>query len=164
MLVSRVVGAKGIELAVEAAQKAKVSLKIVGEPAGLSWLGKDLSRLKSKWVKFLGRVSDKKLYQYYGECKAFLALAEDEDFGIAPVEAMAAGRPVIAFRGGGYLESVVAGKTGEFIEQLEINSLAKVLKSFNPKKYQPEDCRRQAKKFSQERFKKEIKALIKNHA
>ena len=164
LIVSRVVGAKGIELAVEAAKKAKVSLKIVGEPAGLSWLGKDLSRLKNKWVKFLGRVSDKKLYQYYGECKAFLALAEDEDFGITPVEAMAAGRPVIAFRGGGYLESVVEGKTGEFFEQLEANSLAKILKSFNPKKYKPEDCRRQARKFSKERFKKEIKELIKNHA
>ena len=160
LLVSRVVGAKGIELAVEAAQKAKVSLKIAGEPAGLSWLGKDLSRLKNKWVKFLGRVSDQKLYQYYGECKAFLALAEDEDFGITPVEAMAAGRPVIAFRGGGYLESVVAGKTGEFFEQLEANSLAKILKSFNPKKYQPEVCRRQAQKFSKERFIKEIKEFI----
>jgi len=161
LVASRIVGGKGIELAVEAAKKAKVSLKIVGEPAGLRWFGGKLEGLKTKGVEFLGWIPDEELYRYYGQCKAFLALETDPDFGITPVEAMAAGRPVIAFRGGGYLESVVEGKTGEFFDEPTVESLAEVLKEFKPKKYKSEDCRRQAKKFSKERFKKEIKKFIK---
>lgn len=160
LVVSRVVGAKGIELAIRAARKAGVDLKIVGEAAGLKWLGQDLEKLKGDGVEFLGRVSDEELYRFYGQCRAFLALAEDEDFGMTPVEAMAAGRPVIAFRGGGYLESVVEGKTGEFFDQREVELLAKKLKNFKAAKYKPEDCRKQAKKFSKERFRKEIKELV----
>ncbi|MBU3956705.1 glycosyltransferase, partial [Patescibacteria group bacterium] len=161
LIVSRIVGAKGIELATEAAKKTGVSLKVLGEPAGLKWFGGKLESLKGRGVELLGRVSDKELYRYYGQCRAFLALATDEDFGVTPVEAMAAGRPVIAFRGGGYLESVVEGKTGIFLDKLTIESLAEVLKKFKPEKYKPEDCRKQAKKFSKERFKKEIKEFIK---
>jgi glycosyltransferase involved in cell wall biosynthesis len=161
LIASRVVGAKGIELAVEAAKKAGVKLKIVGEPAGLRWFGRNLESLKGKGIELLGRVPDKDLYRYYGQCKAFLALATDEDFGVTPVEAMAAGRPVIAFRGGGYLESVVEGKTGLFFDLPKVESLASVLKEFKPGKFKPEDCRAQAKKFSKERFKKEIKQFIK---
>lgn len=164
LIVSRVVGAKGIELAAKAAQKAEVPLKIIGEPAGLRWFGGQLEKLKGKNVEFLGRVSDRELYRYYGQCKAFLALAENEDFGMAPVEAMAAGRPVIAFRGGGYLESVLEGETGEFFGELTVENLAEVLKKFKPGKYKSEDCRKQARKFSKEKFKKEIKEFIKIHA
>ncbi len=160
LLVSRMVGAKGIELAIKAAIKAGVNLKIIGEPTGLKWLGEKLKNLKSKKIEFLGRLPDKELYQIYGQSKAFLALAQDEDFGITPVEAMAAGRPVIAFRGGGYLESVIENKTGVFVDQLSVEKLTKILKSFNPKIFKSEDCRKQAEKFSKGRFKKEIKSLI----
>lgn len=164
LIVSRIVGAKGIELAAKAAKKAGVSLKILGEPAGLKWFGGKLESLKGRGVELLGRVPDEELYRYYGQCKAFLALATDEDFGVTPVEAMAAGRPVIAFRGGGYLESVVEGKTGEFFDKPTVESLVAVLKKFKPGKYKSEDCRKQARKFSKERFKKEIKEFIEKHA
>ncbi len=165
LVVSRVVGAKGIELAIEAAKKLKTPLKIIGETAGLYWFAQGVGRLQNKYVEFVGRVTtDEELYHYYGRCRAFLALATDEDFGITPVEAMAAGRPVIAFRGGGYLESVIEGKTGEFFDEPTVESLVEVLKKFKPEKYKPEDCRKQAKKFSKERFKKEIKEFIEKHA
>lgn len=164
LVVSRVVGAKGIELAIETAKKLKIPLKIIGETAGLYWFVQGVGRLQNKYVEFVGRVSDKELYRYYGRCKALLALATDEDFGITPVEAMAAGRPVIAFRGGGYLESVIEGKTGEFFDQATVESLVEVLKNFKPEKYKPEDCQKQAEKFSKERFKKEIKEFIEKHA
>ena len=165
MVVSRVVGAKGIDLAIKASSKLKIPLKIIGEKAGLHWLNQDLKNLKSRWVEFTGRVTDQELYRYYGQAKAFLALATDEDFGITPVEAMASGRPVIAYRGGGYLESVLEGKTGEFFDYPTTESLIKILKNFKASKYKSEDCYLQAKKFSKERFQKEIKTFVaKNYA
>lgn len=164
LVVSRVVGAKGIELATEAAKKAQVPLKVIGEPAGLRWFGGQLEKLKNEWVEFLGRVPDQDLYRYFGECKAFLSLAKNEDFGMTPVEAMAAGRPVIAFRGGGYLESVVEGKTGVFFDQHNITVLTKVLKNFRPDRFQKAACVAQAKKFSKERFKKKMKEFVKKNA
>ena len=164
LVVSRVVGAKGIELAMAAAKKLKMPLKIIGETAGLYWFTQGVGRLQNKYVEFVGRVTDEKLYRYYGRCLAFLALATDEDFGITPVEAMVAGRPVIAYRGGGYLESVVEGKTGEFFNEPTVESLVGVIKKFKPEKYKPEDCRAQAQKFSKGRFKKEIKEFVEKHA
>lgn len=160
LIASRLVGAKGIEMAVQAAQKARVKIKIVGEPAGLRWQRGELEKLKNPYVEFLGRISDEELYRFYGQCRAFLALAQDEDFGIAPVEAMAAGRPVIAFRGGGYLETVIEGKTGEFFNESTVDSLVSELQSFKVSKYKSEDCRAQAQKFSKERFVKEIREFV----
>ncbi len=165
LIVSRLVGAKGIELAAEVASRAKIKIKIVGEPAGLRFLGGELNRLKANpYLEFLGRVTDEELYRLYGQCKAFLALAEDEDFGIAAVEAMAAGRPVIAYRGGGFLESVVEGKTGLFVDTLESGSLAKTVSNFRAEKYRPTDCVKQALKFDEAIFKKKLTEFIKNNA
>ncbi|OGD62982.1 hypothetical protein A2160_04440 [Candidatus Beckwithbacteria bacterium RBG_13_42_9] len=160
LIVSRVVGAKGIELALKAAREVNFKLKIVGEPAGLRWQEKELAQLKSQNVEFLGRVSDAELWQLYGNCKAFLALASDEDFGITPVEAMAAGRPVVAYRGGGYLETVIEGKTGILFDRPDVKSLTKALVQVNALEWNPTDCRNQAEKFSKERFKREIKEFI----
>lgn len=161
LIASRVVGAKGIEIAIEAAKKAKMPLKIIGEPAGLRFLSRDIKKMENEYVEFLGRVSDKDLYKAYGECKAFLALAKNEDFGMTPVEAMAAGRPVIAFKGGGYLETVIDKKTGKFIDNLNVEALSRVLKEFDERKYKPENCRAQAQKFSKEKFVKEIVKFVK---
>lgn len=160
LVASRVVGAKGLDLAIEAANRLGFNLKIVGEPAGLHWEENKLNKIKGKTVEFLGRVSDEELYRLYGECRAFLALAQDEDFGITPVEAMAAGRPVVAFRGGGYLETVVEGKTGVFFDEYSVESLAGVLGDLRVERFKPEDCRRQAEKFTKERFKKEMFELV----
>ncbi|MDP3994492.1 MAG: glycosyltransferase, partial [bacterium] len=135
--------------------------KIVGEPAGLRFEEEKLNKLKGKTVEFLGRVSDGELYKLYGQCKAFLALAQDEDFGITPVEAMAAGRPVVAYRGGGYIESVVDRKTGLFFDEYSVDSLVQAIESFGKLRIKPEDCQKQAEKFSKERFEKEIKDFVK---
>lgn len=170
LVASRVVGAKGIDMAIEAANRLNLPLKIIGESAGLRWEKDKLDKLKGKTVEFLGRVSDEELYKYYGECRAFLALAQDEDFGMTPVEAMAAGRPVVAYKGGGYLESVVdsstssgQGATGVFFTDYSVEGLTEILKNLKIEKYKPEDCREQAKKFSKERFKMEIVSFIDSH-
>ncbi|MEJ2441750.1 MAG: glycosyltransferase [Patescibacteria group bacterium] len=164
LVISRIVGGKGLDLAVKAAVKLGVKLKIAGKPAGYYTEYKTLQKLAKKNVEFLGYVSDKKLTQLYAGAKAFLALAQDEDFGMTPVEAMMMGTPVIAFRGGGYLESVVEGKTGVFFDKPEVNSLIKAIKKFEKSKIKAEDCRKQAKKFSKERFTREIKGFVNKHA
>lgn len=160
LVVARLAGAKGLELAIEAANRLKINLKIVGEPVGLHWEEKKLKEAQGGTIEFLGRVEDKSLWKLYGECRAFLALAYDEDFGMTTVEAQAAGRPVVAFRGGGYLETVIEGKTGEFFNEYTADSLINVLKHFDIKKYNKDECQKQAAKFSQERFKKEIQEFV----
>ncbi len=164
LVISRIVGGKGLELAVAAAQKLGFKLKIAGVPAGYYTEYKKLSEIAGKNVEFLGYVSDKELAKLYKGAKAFLALATDEDFGMAPVEAMLAGTPVIAFRGGGYIESVIDGRTGIFFNEPTVESLVEAIKQFNHLAIQPSDCINQAKKFSKEKFKREMLKFIQNHA
>lgn len=164
LITSRIVGGKGLELAVEAATKLGVRLKIAGAPAGYA---KEYQRLITKSgskVEFLGFVSDEELARLYTGAKAFLALATDEDFGMTPVEAMAAGTPVIAFRGGGYIESVVEGKTGVFVDSPTVEGVVAAIQRFESMHFSPEDCRTQAEKFSVERFRTAIKRFVDTHA
>src|SRR3989337_1291815 len=111
LMVSRLVGAKGLEEAAKSFRnQSKYKLKIVGEAHGFSEVEKRLKRLSGGNVELLGRVSDEELYELYAKAKGFIALAREEDFGITPVEAMAAGTPVIAFNGRGFRGSGVAGE------------------------------------------------------
>lgn len=149
---------KKIDLAIKACNQLKLSLKVFGRV--FAGHGKELKRMAGRTVEFLGEVSDTKLTELYANCRAFLFCNLEEDFGMIPVEVMAAGRPVIAFRQGGVVESIVEGKTGLFFDQPTVESLVRVLKDFDARKYRREDCFAQAKKFSKERFKKEIKKFV----
>jgi glycosyltransferase involved in cell wall biosynthesis len=160
LVISRIVGGKGLDLAVNAAVKLGQNLKIVGEPAGYYTEYKQLKSLSKSNVEFLGRVSDEELVKYYTGAKAFLALATDEDFGITPVESMLCGTPVIAFKGGGYLETVVDGKTGVFFDKPTVGSLVGAIKKFEKMTFDPRDCISQAQKFSKEIFITKIKKLV----
>lgn len=160
LVVGRIVGSKGLELAVEAACKVGFKLKIAGVSAGYYTGYESLSKKARKCVEFLGFVSDEELVDFYSNAKAFLALAEDEDFGITPVESMLCGAPVIAYYGGGYKETVIDGKTGVFFKEYTVESLIAAVKKFEKLKIKAEDCKKQAQKFSKERFQKEIKAII----
>lgn len=159
-IVSRLVGAKGIDLAIEAANKLGIKLKIAGVPSGYKTSYEQLSQKAANNIEFLGFVSDTELVDLYSQAKAFLALAIDEDFGITPVESMLCGTPVIAYRGGGYLETVVDGKTGVFFDELTVESLTEAIKSFDKLRINTIDCIRQAQKFSKDRFLKEIKEFV----
>jgi glycosyltransferase involved in cell wall biosynthesis len=151
----RLVPYKRTDLAVEAATELGLPLKVAGS-------GPDLERLKKiagPTVEFLGRVSEADHQKLMAEAKAVIFCAE-EDFGIVPVEAMAAGTPVIAFGKGGATETVVEGETGTFFAEQSQDSLVRALKEFDPKKYKIEDLRSQAEKFSTKRFKDEMKAFV----
>jgi glycosyltransferase involved in cell wall biosynthesis len=152
--------AKNFNLVVKACSQTKLPLKIFGSGTQ----EESLKKMAGPSVEFLGQVSDEQKQKLLSKAKAFLVAAADEDFGITPVEAMAYGCPVMAYQGGGYLESVVAGKTGEFFAQSTSKALGDKLKSFKTSKYQPKACRKQAEKFSKERFKKEMKEFVKKHA
>lgn len=164
LVVGRIVGSKGLDLAVEAANELGLNLKIVGIPAGYYTGYKSISKKASSKVEFLGYVNDEELVRLYFEAKAFLALAEDEDFGITPVEAQLCGTPVVAFYGGGYKESVVEGKTGVFFHEYNSKSLVEAIKKFERTKISAEACRKNAEKFSAEVFDKKIREFINKHA
>lgn len=163
-VVARIVGGKGLDLAVEAALKMGLKLKIAGAPAGYYTEHKKLQKMGRGRVEFLGHVTDDQLVKLYSGAKAFLALSQDEDFGITPVEAMLSGTPVIAFNGGGYKESVIDGKTGILFDNYSADGLIDAIKKFEEMKFDAKEIQSHAQKFSKERFKKEIKEFVEKHA
>ncbi|MBM4402706.1 MAG: glycosyltransferase [Candidatus Cloacimonetes bacterium] len=155
LVVSRLGGHKRVDLAIEAFNKLGWQLKIVGTGPE----EKKYKKMAKANIEFLGQISDEKVVYYYQNCTAFI-YPQEEDFGITALEAMAAGKPVIAFKGGGALETVVPGTTGEFFYPQSTDALISVLKNFNPMKYDSTACHTQAEKFSRERFAKELKVFI----
>jgi glycosyltransferase involved in cell wall biosynthesis len=130
-------------------------LVVVGE-------GRDLAALQASAtpnVTLLGRQSRERIRELLRSCKAFI-FPGLEDFGIAPVEAMSAGRPVIAFAGGGALDTVVPGVTGELFAEQSWQSLATVLKHFDADHYHSAACRTQAEKFSVKNFRQNLLAYL----
>jgi len=153
----RLAAYKRVDLAIEACRKLGVKLKVFGD-------GVDLPRLRKlaeddPKIEFLGRVTDEQKAELYRRCLAFLN-PQEEDFGITAIEAMASGRPVVAYRKGGATETVLEGQTGHFFNRQSPKELAKVLKDFNPKKFDPMFIRKYAEQFSTERFRAEVQDYI----
>lgn len=156
LVVSRLdFGYKKVDLAIEAFNQLGLPLKIIGTGT----LMRNLRRKAQKNIEFLGQLTDKELLGYYQKSQAVI-FPQEEDFGLVPLEAQASGRPVIAYRKGGALETVVEGETGLFFASQTPGALIKVVKSFKAVKFKPQAFRQNVVKFSQERFKKEIKEFI----
>jgi len=148
---------KRVDIVIEACKKLGKKLKIYGD-------GVDLERLKKMAkgcpdIEFLGWVDDAVKAKLYSRALAFI-YPQEEDFGITAVEAMASGRPVIAYRSGGATETVRDGVTGIFFNEQTVDSLVEVLRSFDSAKFDQATIRRYAEQFSVGRFKKEIGAFI----
>jgi len=155
LVISRLGGYKKIDTVIKAFNATGRNLKIVGDGPQLSYL-KSIARDN---IEFLGRVSDTEVEKLLLGCEA-LIFPTLEDFGIVPVEAMAAGKPVIAFRGGGALETIVDGKTGLFFDQQTPESIIEALARFDGAKIKAQDCQTQAQKFSKEVFKDKIRSFV----
>ncbi len=159
LYVGRLAASKHVDLAVQACTQLGVPLKVVGSGKGEGYL----RSLAGDMVEFLGGVSDDVLHEVYAGAKALLFPAEDEDFGIVPIEAMGHGVPVIAHRSGGPRETVLEGRTGAFFDDLTVVGLATVIKQFESQseQFDPVKIYEHAVSFRKERFQKEIKALVK---
>lgn len=157
LIVSRLVKYKRIDLAVDALNKLGLKLVIIGEGPE----ERKLKKMAKKNIKFLGWQSDKMVNYYYKNCTAFIFPSED-DFGIAPVEAMAYGKPVLAYKKGGATETVIEGKTGEFFDWQTPAVLADGIRRLreNLQKYNPKVIHKQTEKFSRQRFEIRFKELI----
>lgn len=160
LMVGRMVPYKRFDIAIEAFSKLpNEELLIIGDGPEYKKLKIKSLKLRAKNIEFLGRVSDSELPKYYANCKA-LIFPQEEDFGITPVEAMASGRPVIAYRAGGALETVKEEKTGVFFDEQTPDSLIEALKNFNEENFHQHKIREHAKRFEKKAFKNMIQRFI----
>lgn len=163
LYLGRVETYKGVELAIRAAWEAKVPIKIAGTGEDLENMKLLVREINAKgFVKFMGFVSEEEKFRLLARAKALVFPVRKEDFGIVPVEANAAGTPVIAYKEGGVLEtiSVTNPKTGVFFDKYDHKSLAAVMKKFDSKDFKAENCRKQAENFAVEIFKYKLKTYV----
>jgi len=157
LVVSRLIPYKRIDLAIEAFNRLGLPLRIIGD-------GRDramLERLAKDNVQFLGFVpSDDAVREQMARCRALIFPGE-EDFGLAPLEAMSAGRPVIAYAAGGALDTVVEGETGAFFREPTPESLIEAISRFEGMTFSPATLQAHASEFGVERFQRELdEALV----
>jgi glycosyltransferase involved in cell wall biosynthesis len=157
LIVSTLTPYKKIDLAVQLFNKIGRKLVIIGDGPQRE----ELENIAGDNIDFLGFKDDDTVKEYLENCRALIFPGED-DFGITPVEAMACGKPVLAYAKGGTKETIISGKTGEFFFEQNVESmedgLARLL--YNSKFYRPHTIRRHALKFSQEIFEKKIHSEI----
>ncbi|MFH1486975.1 MAG: glycosyltransferase [Chloroflexota bacterium] len=157
LVVSRLVPYKRVDLAVKACSQLGVPLVVVGD-------GRDrraLQDIGGPGVKFTGRLPDQQVRELLSRCRAFIFPGE-EDFGIAPVEAQAAGRPVIAYASAGALDTVVEGVTGRFFYEPTPEALAEVIRYFHDADFDSGTIRQHARRFDTEVFKSTFGKYVKD--
>ncbi len=156
LTVSRIVPYKKIDLIVETfTEWADKKLIVIGE-------GPELDNIKKKAgknIEILGHQSDSIVSEYLRKARGFV-FAGEEDFGIAPVEAQAAGTPVIAFGKGGAMETIDSEKTGIFFDEQTVPSMMQALKRFEKMQWDPEKIRENALRFSKDKFQKNIQMFV----
>ncbi len=155
LLVGRLIPYKRVDMVVEAFNRLGLPLKVAGTGSELE----SLRAMAGPGIEFLGRVPDAELGELYSRCQA-LVFPQEEDFGIVPLEAMAAGRPVIAYRAGGALETVLEGETGMFFDRQDAQSLMQAVRDFDPGRFDPRLARLQAQKFDVTVFKQRIEEYV----
>lgn len=155
VITGRQIPYKRIDLAVAACTKLNLPLVVIGTGPE----HKKLKRKAGKSISFVTTASDEDVAKYIGSSRAFIFPGVD-DFGIAPVEALAAGTPVVAFREGGALDYIIDGRNGRFFSPQDTDSLCQTLEKIETEKYTPEDIKRSAQAFSIDHFRKNITKFV----
>lgn len=155
LMVGRLISYKRHDIVIEAFNKLGLPLKIIGRGPEMKRLRK---RAKSN-IEFLGRVDDNELSRYYSKCKAFI-FPQEEDFGIVAIEAMASGRPVIAYKGGDIPRHVEEGVTGVFFDEQTPLAVERAIKQFSENVFDANVIRNAAQSFDKELFKAKIKQYV----
>ncbi len=155
LMVGRLVSYKKFDIAIQAFNVLGLPLKIIGT-------GPEMGRLKKlahKNIEFLGQVHDDELAYHYRMARA-LIFPQEEDFGIVPLEAMASGRPVLAYSGGGAAETVIDGVTGLFFNEQTPEAVMTAVKLHKGMSFDPAVCRSRAEEFNVGRFHQEIRSRL----
>lgn len=147
LVVSRLRPYKRVDLAIRAFNKLGIPLKIIGSGEQEA----ELRALAKSNIEFLGQVSNEEKARHLARCRALIH-PQEEDFGITAVEAMAAGRPVIAYGAGGALETVVDGVSGKLFNEQSWEALADAVVRFRYETFDPLQLQAHAKKFSRQQF------------
>jgi glycosyltransferase involved in cell wall biosynthesis len=155
LAVGRLIPYKRFDLVIAAANVLGVKLRIVGTGSE----EKKLKAIAGSTVRFFGKVSDSILQKMYAECQA-LVFPQVEDFGLAPVEANASGRPVIAFEDGGALETIVPNRTGIFFREQSVDSLSDAMQKVRKMKWVKKSIVKNAQRFDVKRFKEKIFEVV----
>jgi glycosyltransferase involved in cell wall biosynthesis len=155
LIVGRLVPYRRIDVLIEAFNK-------MGKPLVIAGNGRDRERLESlagPAVEFLGYVPDEDLPNLMARCQAFMWPGE-EDFGISPIQAMAAGRPVIAYAAGGALETVIPGKTGALFYEQTAQAIIKAVEEFDVNALDPQAISAFAAQFDTSEFKRKMQQFV----
>lgn len=155
LIVSRLEEYKHIDLAIQACMRIGAKLRIIGEGR----MRRGLEKIASGNVEFLGHVSDDVILQHYHSAKAVIFPGAD-DLGLVPIEAQMCGTPVVAFRKDGALETVIEGISGIFFDELNVVTLADVLRKCEQTNFDPERIRNSVMKFSRSEISSYVKKLI----
>lgn len=155
LVVCELVRHKNVDVALAAAAKAEVPIKVVGD-------GPEAAALRSTYggsAEFLGRLGDEELARVYARARAF-AMPAVEEFGIVAVEAHAAGRPVLAAGAGGALEIVLEGRTGAFVPPRDVDAMASAMREVDWDGFDPAAIRARAEEFATPRFQERLRAEV----
>lgn len=155
VVLSELMPHKRIDLAIAAFNELRLPLTVVGNGPD----ARRLRRMAGPTIRFTGRVSDAEAAALLSSARALVVTATEE-FGIAAVEAQAAGRPVIALREGGVRETVLEGETGLFFERPEPAALAAAVRGFDPDVFDPVACVANAGRFDIGHFRHGMRALV----
>lgn len=162
--ICRLSSPKHVDLLIKAANKVPFTLKVVGIGGHEAYL----RSIAGPTVEFVGSVPDKQFEELFEGAKAFLFAGVDEEFGIAPVEALGRGVPLIAYNSGGLKETVLNGKNGFLFDELTENSLIEAinkLEKLSAGAYgvMRKAARAEAEKYSEEHFVKTITRFVREH-
>ncbi|HEY3329591.1 MAG TPA: glycosyltransferase [Capsulimonadaceae bacterium] len=155
LIVSRLVGYKRLDLAVEACTRLGLPLRIIGTGPE----EKALKRIAGPTVSFLGRLPDKEVSAQYARCRALIFPGE-EDFGMTPLECMASGRPVVGFGRGGALETIIDGQTGLFFHEQTVESLSEALVAMKNLHVLPELLQAHASRYDVAEFNTQMSRFV----